>query len=329
MSKLIKFDIKEGYKWTPKGHEHARFIVDAVRTDDTDSIYLARQLQRQLGKFTAERYTKIMGREMLPTNTSVESWAETYAFEQMKDSGVAEIIAKYATDVPFVETADEEIIQRLATIKLGAKWSDEELMASQANGKALNMRYATAAVRGIRRLENGIIFTGSDEHSLLGIFSAGQNIPTAALPNGTWVVTTQADRENIIEDMNSVPNTIVEQTGLAEIPESMGLPLSDYNLIASTTFGVDNGESILERFLRNSKYVKEVFPSVELETAASGSPAILCYTRDTEAMEIINAQDLRQGRPFVKHGVTEVVWSLRTGGVAVYRPGSARIATGL
>ena len=133
---------------------------------------------------------------------------------------------------------------------------------------------------------------------------------------------------NILADMHLVANTVVNQSKGVELPDTLLHPRSRYLYVASTPWSTGNdGRTILEIFLQQSQYIKNVDWLNELETAAVGGGArMVAYRRDIEALSLEIPQDFEQFDPQARNLEFVVPCHQRVGGVIVYYPLSAAFA---
>src|SRR5690606_8553480 len=215
-----------------------------------------------------------------------------------------------------------------------------EIRKSQARGKSLEQRKANAAKRAILQKENSLAFLGDSATGLNG-FLNHPNVPDVTIPDDNdsasteWLdadgVTPLKTPAQILRDLHVIANAVVNQTLGVESPTTLVLPRSLYLYIASTPWSTSNdGRTILEIFLQQSQFIKEVDWLNELETAGDGnSKRAMAYRRDPEAVSLEIPQDFEQFDPQPRNLEFVVPCHSRFGGVLFYYPYSAVYADDL
>lgn len=298
--------------------------------DAGENIFFKRELEHIMPEMFTVEYAVSPARNLFPVDRSAGPVAETITYRQFDRTGMAKIIADYDTELPLVNVYGKEFTGRVVSIGAAAKWSLQEIKAAIALNKPLESWYAISARDEILRKENTIAFFGDDDHKLVGLFS-DPNIPQAAVPVGgnnttPWSTKTPAE---ILADMNLVANQITEVTLQVEAPDTMLLPVEQYNLIATTNAGTSTDTTILRYFLNNNPYIKEVMPVNELNEAVGGDDVIVCYKKDPMKLRLQVPQDIEQLPPQEVALATIVNYYSRCGGLTVMKPLSINIGTGI
>lgn len=319
------------------GNSQRRFSYDRhfhfaplANLDAASNVFFQRELEHIIPEIFDFQFARINARRIFPIDRSAGGQSKSITWRQFTKTGQAQIIADYADDLNIVNAEGEEFTTKVRGIAIAAQWSMDEIRTASAVGRPLERMYAEAAREAMMRLENNIAFAGSAPHGVQGLFSAGTGIPENANPNGVWDVSTQALRDDILEDMHFGANTIVETTGDVEIPNTMLLPTAKYNLIASTKHGVDSDTTILKVFLNNSPYITEVLPVRELaDKHSSAAPVMVCYDRNPSKVRMQIPLDLEQLAPQQRNLAVFVPYHMKIGGITVHKPASLHIVTGI
>ena len=300
---------------------------DQPNMDVAENIFFRRELEHIIPEMFEFEFARINARRIFPIDRSADPTARTITWRQFTDVGQAQIIADYADDINIVNSKGEEFSTSVRGIAVAAQWSVQEIRAAQRHGKQLDRRFTEAARKTMMRLENSIAFNGDAAFNLQGLFTV-PGIPQNAAPNGTWTQATPAD--DILEDMNFAANTIVESTGDVETPDTLLLPTTKYNIIASRKHGLDTDRTILSHFVLNNPYINEVIPVRELETAGPGStPVMVAYERSPSKLRMQVPLDLEQFAPIQHNLVIKTIYHMRIGGVIVFKPLSIHKVTGI
>lgn len=319
----MRFDFEKHFHYSP--------VPNLGRADSAANIFFQRELEHIIPEVFEFQFAKINARRIFPIDRSAGASSKSITFRQFTKTGQAQIIADYADDLQIVNAFGEEFTSRVRGFAIAAQWSLDEIRAAQATGRPLERMYAEAAREAMLRLENEIVFSGDAAFGITGLFTgAATNIPENAAPNGAWTVATQADRDNILEDMHFAANTIVETTGDVEVPNTLLIPTAEYNLIASNKHGVDSDTTILKVFTNNSPYIQEVMPIRELaDKHSSTNPVMVAYDRNPSKVRMQVPLDLEQLAPQQHNLAVRVPYHMKTGGLTIHKPASLHIVTGI
>lgn len=298
-------------------------ITDAAAEhfDATETLFLREQLTQIRRQAIEHQFPEKKARRLIPLKRDTNPGAEYVEFQVLKRIGNAKIITNYASDLPTVNLVGSSHIGRVKSLGDSFCYSVQEVRNAAMAGQSLNARFATAAKEAILDLENKIAWEGDSSHNLFGMFN-NPNIPRAIAPTGSsgfdWSVKTAAE---IVEDMNQCVNGVSENSEGVFQANLLVLPLSKYNLIASTQFSTASDVTILQWFLRNNPYIDRVEWLNELEDASTtGDAMMMAYKLDPNILELDVPQDF-EIFPEQMEGMT-MKWPChsRMAGVHIYQP---------
>jgi hypothetical protein len=294
-----------------------------VNLDAEQGVFFQRELEKIKSKSYDVKYAELKARSLLPVSFEAGPGAESITYRQYDMTGVAAIIANYAKDLPRADIKAKEFTSPVKSLGASYGYNVQEIRASQMTGKSLEQLRANAAKRGIEQSINTIAFFGNSETGLAG-FINNANIGTFTVPNdGSGSSTLWANKtpDQIIRDLNGLINKTVTDTKGVDAADTVILPLSSYNYIASTPRSSTSDTTILEFFMKSNPYVKEVTWLNELETAGSGpSKRMMAFRRDPDFLTLEIPQDFEQF-PEQEQGLEFVVpCHARIGGVILYYP---------
>lgn len=298
--------------------------------DDNANVFFQKELESIIPELFYVDYAEFSARNLFPIDKSAGPGAETITYTQYDGTGMAKIIADYASDIPLVNTKGKRFTGNVRTLASKVKWSDQELRAALMARKPLDTMLAKEARNAILRLESQIAFNGDADHGLLGLFS-DPNIPKAAAPLGgggftEWSTKTPAE---ILQDMYLATHQIVEVTNGVERPDTMVMPIEQYNLIKSTNAGLQDSKSILTTYLENNGFVTNVMGIVEMKEAVDSDDVLLVYKKDPSKIRLQVPLDLEQKAPQEIELWVQVIYFMRTGGLTIPKPLSLNIMTGI
>ena len=295
----------------------ARFIVDAL--GGIDSAFIERQLEYVKAKTYDIKYADLVARNFVPVSHETPSGAETVKYNTY-DMGaqVAAIIASYATDLPRADVKVAEFRQAIKSIGASYGFNVQELRASQlAGGLPLEQRKANAARRSIEQKIDVVASTGDTVNGLTGLLNI-TNAQTYVIPNGAsghqaWSTKTGLE---MLADMNLSVAAVVSSTFDVEHPDTMLLPITQFNIISMTPVNVGIPATVLQHFLAANPYIKRVLPWYRMSGAGSGATDRgMAYMADPDHLWLEMPQEFEQF-PAEQRGLEFVVpCHARTGGV--------------
>lgn len=296
--------------------------------DAGESVFLQRQLDYIKQQTYDIKYAELKCRKLIPVSSEVDPGAENIFYRQYDQSGIAKIISNYADDLPDADVSVKEYSATVKTLGASYKYNIQEMRAAVYGNVPLEQRRANAARRAIAQKENKIAFYGDSATNLVGLFTA-PNVTSVTIPaSGTGAATQWSSKSpsQILYDMNLVANTVVSVSLGVENPDTMLLPLSQYNYVASTQRSDFSDKTILNYFLENNPYIKQVEWVNELKGAGStGSGAapydrMYAYRRSPEVLTLEIPSDFEQLEMQMRNLVYKVPCIERCGGVLVYYP---------
>ena len=306
--------------------------------DANESIFFLLELQHIEAKVVEIEYQELKSREIIPISMEADPADETIAYYQFDHVGQAKIVIDYANDFPDVTLLGEKYIVNVRSIGESYRYSIQEIRAARKVNRPLTTMKADAAKHASRVLENNIALFGDTVHGLSG-FLTNSATPVLSLPaignvNGytntiLWAGKTPAQ---VLNDLNLMANIIGYNTLGVEGSAGdlmMLLPRDSYDYINSTPRSDYSDLTILEYFLENNPYIREVDWLFELTGAGpSGTRLAMTFARNPEKVKQHIPQDFEMFPP-QERGMTFVVpCHHRYGGVIWYKPLAAVLASG-
>ena len=310
---------------------------------DDASVFFARELDFVKSQSYDVEYPELTALSLFPISSEADPGAETITYYTYDKQGLAKVIDNYSTDLP---RADVNGIPSYALVKsLGASYgySAQEMRASRLAGKSLDVRKAEAARYQIDNLTNKIAWAGDRESGLMGVLSAGQNIPYFVI--GTGEVSgktkcTEKTADEIIMDINGMAKQVAKTTRNVERPDTLCVPAEVYMDIATRRIP-STTETVLSYILAVAPYIKNVVSVAELDSDAvdtnpyaSSDPTTaqgvaFLFKNDARKLTLENPMPYYQYPVQVRNLETVVPCESRTAGVIVYYPMSCLIALGV
>lgn len=304
-----------------------------INLDADESIFFSRQLEFVKTKSYDVKYPQLKARTLIPVSNEAGPGAETIVYEQYDEVGMAKLIASYADDLPRADVKGKEFRSPVKSLGSSYGYNVQEVRAAKMAGKPLVQKRANAAKKAILTREDQIAFLGDAATGLVGFLNHA-NVPLVVIPaDGTGSSTKFKDKTpaQVLRDLHAMSNAVVENTNEVEYPDTMLLPLTQYNYIKSTPWSTSNdGKTILQLFLEQSEYIKEVKPLIRLKGAGAGAlDRAMVYRKDPEAVELHIPQDFEQF-PEQEKGLEFIIpCHSRIGGCTFYYPLSAAYVDGV
>ncbi len=314
-------DIKQICAW-PRG---GLAVLDAG-----ENRFFQRELEFIIPELTEFEHAPINARRVFPIDRRAGPGAEVITFRQITQVGVAKVMADYSDDIPKADVFGEEFKGSVRSLASSAEWSLQEIRNASLANVPLDREKTEAAREVILRLENTIAFSGDAKHGLVGLLTA-PNIPTFTAPNGAggfpqWDTKTGSE---IVDDLNALVNAIIEDTNGVEIPNTVLLPIEQYNLAITKRMETGTDTTALQFFVRNSPYIaseSDVMPVQELAGAGPAGVDIgVAYDRNQRKLHMNVALDIESFAPEVRGFKTSVIYHERFGGLTVKKPLSLNI----
>lgn len=320
--------------WTA---DHARLAktfedkVDAFLQDaQAGYAFLTPQLYRIETEVYMTRYPSFDISRFMTVDTSGDMWDVGTLVYSQDDVGQAEYLAGSAFDMPYASSKMSQFTKPYHLAGIGYEWNTQELQRAAKLGRALSADKARAAKRAADRFIYGIAINGKTprgeaEKGGTGFVNNG-SAPSAQVANdGTgpsrlWSAKTV---DLILRDINEALTAVETGTSETSIADTLVLPTTRYNYIATTRVG-DTNATILSFLMANNVAGEglTILKSRELETAGTGGTTrMVAYENNPEVIKF-HLPGSHQFLPaFQKSSMTyEVGGIMNVGGVEVRLP---------
>lgn len=291
--------------------------------DSANSAFLLRQLDYIKQKTYDYKYAELKARKLIPVSTECPPGANKIFWRSYQQSGLAKIIGNYADDLPRADVQGEENFANVRSLGASYGYTHQEMEAAAYANVPLTDRKANSARRSIAQLENTIAFNGDAKYNMLGLLN-NPNASTVSVPaDGTGSATAWSTKttDQILRDMNLAVNSVVANTYGVEVPDTLLMPLVNFNYVQSTARSINSDTTILNFFLQNNPYVKQVEWLNELNTAgAGGTTRMVAYRKSPDVLTMEVCSDFEQLE--VEHRNLEYVINCieRFAGTIIYYP---------
>lgn len=244
-----------------------------MRLDSNESAFFNRELLYVKTKAYDAKLAELKGLSLIPISTEAGSGVNEIAYQQYRGVGFVKIIADYAKDFPRVDVYGEEKSVKVKGIGDSYGYSITEIRQSQRAGKNLDQRRALTARRAHDEQMNKMALKSDPINGTNGLLDY-PGITEVTLQNDgansskTWASKTA---DQIIRDINDMVNAVMEPTFAREIPDTLLLPINQYNDIATRRIGDAGEKTLMKYILENSPYIKRIDWLSELKNFGAGN----------------------------------------------------------
>lgn len=304
----------------------------SLNLDAAGDIFFARQLEFVQAKIYEYQYPALKSFQLIPINYDVPAGAEYVTATQYQAVGRARIINSYADDLPESGLLGTQLTNPVQGIGTSYRYSHQEIRAAQMARLGLPLRLAEAARRANDQMVDNLAFFGNPAVGMTGLLN-NPNVPTQTVPaDGTGGNTEWSTKspDQILRDMNLIVNQVVVQSNEVEMPDTLLLPLEQYTLIASTPRSPNSDTTILNYFLMNNPFIRQVIPVPKLDGAGTnGADVMIAYEKNENKLEMQIPLPFTQYAPQERNLEFVIPCESRFGGVSIYYPLSLIIGEGI
>lgn len=304
----------------------------------TNSLFLQNQLEFIQSQIVKQDFPDrmIANGTLLPTAREIPDGAETYSYKILTAFGSAKVLATGAEDLPSVGAGVEKRTGFVRTIANQFEITYDELQAAEYAGVNVSAEMGIIAYEVMMQEIDALGYLGDSNHNLLGMLGH-PNVPSTTAPNdGTGSATTFASKTaaQIYRDLRNFVTSVRNATNMVESPDTMLLPVAQFDLIAQEPFPSGTSSTILSFFLENQrKYpggVQQVLPVpyIDGRGPAGADIAILLSRREQKIKfhiprDFTTLETQARGMKFV------TPCNMRCGGVQLIKPLSMAYLSGI
>ena len=279
----------------PKGHEVV--FSDGLPTIDDGIAFYISQLANLEAKVYQSKYTNINFAELVPVNTAVPEWADSWDYISFDAVTLGKFIGSSADDLPNVALNANKSSVPIGYAGNQYGYSLDELRKSQQMRIPLDTTMAQAAFRGAMEHAQRVAYFGDAGRGMYGLF----NNPNLAVDSSTtnWSTATGAE---IVEDMNSLLVKVWEDSANVHVPNVLVLDSARWAQISSKRMDTGTDTTVLEFFKRNNLYTSltggelRVVPRLQLTAAElakggvsnGGKDRMMAYELSEENLGMVN-----------------------------------------
>ncbi|WP_050862593.1 DUF2184 domain-containing protein [Enterobacter kobei] len=294
-------------------------MLAGMNMDEGESIFLARELDYVKSRVYEKEYPALTATTLFPVTSEIPSWAKTFTYGIFDAVGMAKIIADYSDDLLNVGVNFREETGKVYALGNFYQYSIMEIRASQATGKNLDTRLASAARRAHELKVNQLAYHGDPDYQITG-FLAHPNIPATVSAGWTTGEIASTELENAVTGIETVTKGLHSPNLIALAPSAfkvLSRPMPNTNTSYMTYF--------------NTQYPGLQWVRVnELENIdGAGTRAAIVMERDADNASMELPQPFEQLPPQAEDLHFKIPCHSRATGVQVYRPLTINIIKGI
>lgn len=305
-----------------------------LRVDDTDhNAFFARQLWEIEQQLYHVEYPELIAKSLIPPKTGVNPAAKVFAYRMYDRFGVAKLLATYAEDLPRSDVRGKEYTVKIEGYGAAFGFSVMDIRGAAMAGIPLESEKADSARDTIERQLDAVYANGDTKAGSVGLYNL-PNVPVYVIPNGAggsqkWVDKTSLE---VLTDLNAIALNSVSLTRGIERPTRMIVPLDQFADISTRPmFASASDTTILQYFLKNSPFIKEVVPWWRGKNAGAGGAIdrVIAYNPRPDKLAYLEPQPFEIFPPEQKGMQFKTSCHARTGGVFSRYPYSLTYADGI
>jgi len=251
--------------------------------------FLTPQLHRIEAEVYMTKYPSFDINRFMTVDSSGDMWDVGTLVYSMDKAGEARFMAGGAFDMPYASTNMTQNTKNYHLAAIGYEWNTQELQRAAKLGRALSSDKAGAAVLASEKFIYDTAMTGKTEKGWTG-FTNDAVAPSAQVANdgtGPSRLWSAKSVDLILRDINEALTAVETGTGETHIANTLVLPTTAYNTIASTRVG-DTNVTILH-FLQANNVAGEsltILKSRALETVGpGGTRRLIAYDNNPQVVK--------------------------------------------
>lgn len=304
-------------------------FTDGLPTVDDGLAFYISQLANLETKIYQSKYTAINYQELIPIDTSIPAWADSWDYISYDAVTIGKFIGSNADDLPNVGISANKSSVPIGYAGNMYDYSLDELRKSQQMRIPLDSTKAQAAFRGSQEHSQRVGYFGDAGRLMTGLFNNANLAVDSSTIN--WLTDTGA---NIVQDMNSLLVKVWINSANVHVPNVLVLDSVRYAQISSKRMDTGTDTTVLQFFLLNNLYTQltggqlRVVPRLQL-TAANlaaggvsngGKDRMLAYELNDENLGMVNPIPWRPLAPQLHNLKVKVPCEYKISGVEFRYP---------
>ncbi len=299
--------------------------------DAAENVFIERKLEYVKAKVYEQPYPELIGRQLVPVSHECPAGAETIKYDVFDKVGMAQRIRSYSDNLPRADVKVREERSPVQGYGIAYGYSNRELRAAIMAQVNLDGRKASAARFGFELAVDTVAASGNSE-GLLGLLTLpNANVYTVpADGTGSSALWTAKSADQIIRDLNGVSNKSVGLTNGIEMPDTLLIPIDQYNYISSTPRATVSDTTILKFFLGANPFIKTVIPWFRCKGAGAGATdRMVAYKRNPDKLTLEIPMEFTQQPPQLRNLAIDIPCEGEIAGVVCPFPMSVTFGDGI
>jgi hypothetical protein len=304
---------------------HVVSFNDGLPTMDDGLGFYISQLANLESKIYEAKYTNINFAEMIPINSSVPEWADSWDYISYDSVTMGKFIGSSADDLPSVSLSANKTSVPIGYAGNSFDYSLDELRKTQQLRMPVDATKGRAAFRGSQEHTQRVAYFGDSNRGMTGLF----NNANLAVDNSTvnWATATG---QEIVDDMNSLLIKVWIDSANTHLPNALAIDSSRYAIITSRRMDTGTDTTIMQFFMQNNLFTTttgqqlRIFPRLQLVGAGvGGKDRMLAYELNDDNLGMVNPIPWRALAPQMKGLMIKVPCEYKLSGVDFRYPFSA------
>lgn len=301
---------------------HTVTFMDGLPTMDDGLAFFISQLANLEAKIYEAKYTNINFQELIPINTNVPEWADTWDYISYDAVTLGKFIGSSADDLPNVSLRANKTVVQIGYAGNKYDYSLDELRKSQQLRMPIDTIKGRAAFRGSQEHSQRVAYFGDAARSMQGLF----NNANLALDNSTVTWSTATGQE-IVDDMNSLMIKVWIDSANVHLPNVFVLDSDRYAQITSQRMDSGTDTTIMEFFMKNNLFTTttgqplRVHPRLQLKGAGvAAKDRMMTYELNDDNLGLVNPIPWRPLAPQMKNLTISIPCEYKISGVEFRYP---------
>jgi len=297
-------------------------------TDSQALGYLTSQLSHIETRVWERKYTPIVYQDLVPVSNEAGEWATSIEVHYMDGTAEGKFISSAADDINFarIESGRDQV--SVAYGGVGYEYTLDDLRKAAHLRRPLDTLQAVKARRGYEEHAQRIAFNGDADRGLEGLLNHSA-VSTAAAAS-TFAVAAAVSADAVAAIINEPINAIYDESNGMEIAGRVLLPISRFNLLATTRMDIaGSAMTLLEYIKRNNVYTAVTGKPLEIRALPQLTDSMVVYSANEDVMVMHIPLVLRFLPPQPMNLKVRVPGEYKIAGLEMRYPGAVRYRTGI
>lgn len=317
----------------------SRFMVDAQAA----LSFLVSNISYIETEVARTEYPEITYAQHIPIDYSAPDWVKSITYYSVDTAGQADWFHHAAKDIPLADVSRAKFEVGVEMAAIGYRYDLEELGQAMLVGMPLTSEKALAASRAAEMMLDSVAYIGDTRKNWTGLVNNASVTVVMAMDDGVQNGAVDSPRwedktaDQIIRDINSALGGVFTESLTVEIADTILLPITAMNTIATRRLGPDSDRTVLDFIVERNVYTHQTGRPLtirqvrQLETAGTGSTGrMVVYRRAPDVLKMHIPMSHRFLQVWQTGPLTfDVPGIMRTGPVDIRRPGAFRYVDGI